>query len=242
MFNQQTINQHIILSNPEYSAQISLNWFDAEYWQQQEKIIGSKKGRATAWFFCHNELTAVLRHYWRGGLVGKVLSDQYVYLSLEKTRVYQEFALMMTLCEMGLNVPKPITAKVTKQGLIYRGDIITQAIEGAQSLLDVLKQRALTADELTKVGNTIAQFHNLGVYHADLNINNILFDNTGAVYIIDFDRGEIKEIKGQWQQANISRLLRSFDKELGRNQVMYWQQSDWQQLNTAYQSSLKPKI
>ena len=121
-------------------------------------------------------------------------------------------------------------------------DIITQAIEGAQSLLDVLKQRALTSDELTKVGNTIAQFHNLGVYHADLNINNILFDNTGAVYIIDFDRGEIKAVKGQWQEANISRLLRSFDKERNRNQVMHWQQSDWQQLNTAYQSSLKPKI
>ena len=242
MFNQQIINQHIILSHPAYSAQISLNWFDAEYWQQQEKIVGSKKGRATAWFFCHNELTAVLRHYWRGGLIGKVLNDQYLYLGLEKTRVYQEFALMMKLCEMGLNVPKPITAKVTQHGLIYRGDIITQAIEGAQSLLDVLKKRALTADELTMIGNTIAQFHNLGVYHADLNINNILFDNTGAVYIIDFDRGEIKPVQEQWQQANISRLLRSFEKEHGRNQVMHWQQSDWQQLNTAYQSSLKPKI
>ena len=239
MFNQQIINQHIILSHPAYSAQISLNWFDAEYWQQQEKIVGSKKGRATAWFFCHNELTAVLRHYWRGGLIGKVLNDQYLYLGLEKTRVYQEFALMMKLCEMGLNVPKPITAKVTQHGLIYRGDIITQAIEGAQSLLDVLKKRALTADELTMIGNTIAQFHNLGVYHADLNINNILFDNTGAVYIIDFDRGEIKPVQEQWQQANISRLLRSFEKELGRNPVMHWQKSDWQQLHATYQSALK---
>ncbi len=239
MFNQQTINQHIILSHPEYSAQISLNWFDAEYWQQQEKIVGSKKGRATAWFFCHNELTAVLRHYWRGGLVGKFLSDQYFYIGLEKTRVFQEFALMMQLCEMGLNVPKPITAKVTKHGLIYRGDIITQAIEGAQSLLDVLKKRALTADELIKIGNTIAQFHSSGVYHADLNINNILFDSTGAVYIIDFDRGEIKPVQEQWQQANISRLLRSFEKELDRNPVMHWQKSDWQQLHATYQSALK---
>ncbi|NMR24507.1 3-deoxy-D-manno-octulosonic acid kinase [Pseudoalteromonas sp. NEC-BIFX-2020_015] len=239
MFNQQTINEHILLSHPEHSAQVSLNWFDNEYWQQQKKIVGTKKGRATAWFFCHDKLTAVLRHYWRGGLVGKVLSDQYLYLGLEKTRVYQEFNLMMKLTELGLNVPKPIAAKVSKCGLIYRGDLITQAITGAQSLLDVLKQRSFTKQEVIKVANTIADFHNHGVYHADLNINNILFDETGEVYIIDFDRGELKTPAKKWQQANMARLARSFNKEQGRNQVMHWQQNDWQHLEYAYQSALR---
>ena len=239
MFNQQTINEHIILSHPEYSAQVSLNWFDKEYWQQQSKIVGAKKGRATAWFFCHHDLTAVLRHYWRGGLVGKVLSDQYLYRGVEKTRVYQEFALMMQLIKLGLNVPMPIAAKICVQGLIYRGDIITQAITGAQSVLDVLKTRPLTRQELEQIAHTIADFHNHGVYHADLNINNILFDETGEVYIIDFDRGELKPPASHWQQANMTRLARSFHKEQGRNQVMHWQPSDWQQLHTAYQSTLK---
>ena len=239
MFNQQTINEHIILSHPEHSAEISLNWFDNEYWQQQGKIVGAKKGRATAWFFCHNGLTAVLRHYWRGGLVGKVLSDQYVFFGLEKTRVYQEFSLMMKLCELGLNVPKPIAAKISQAGLIYRGDIITQAVAGAQSVLDILKQRPFSAQELIKVAHTIADFHNHGVYHADLNINNILFDETGEIYIIDFDRCELKLPASNWQQANMTRLARSFHKEQGRNQVMHWQTTDWQQLYTAYQSTLK---
>ena len=239
MFNQQTINEHIILSHPQYSAQVSLNWFDNEYWQQQDKIVGAKKGRATAWFFCHHDLTAVLRHYWRGGLVGKVLSDQYFFNSVEKTRVYQEFALMMQLIKLGLNVPMPIAAKICVNGLIYRGDIITQAIAGAQSLLDVLKIRPLTELEITKIAEVIAKFHNNGVYHADLNINNILFDETGEVFIIDFDRGELRSPNLSWQQANMARLARSFNKEQGRNKVMYWQQSDWQQLQTAYQSTLK---
>lgn len=239
MFNQQTINEHIILSHPEYSAQVSLNWFDKEYWQQQSKIVGAKKGRATAWFFCHHDLTAVLRHYWRGGLVGKVLSDQYLYRGIEKTRVYKEFALMMQLIKLGLNVPMPIAAKICVSGLIYRGDIITQAIAGAQSLLDVLKVRTLTEQELLKIAEVIAKFHNHGVYHADLNINNVLFDDTGEVFIIDFDRGELKTPHLSWQQANMARFARSFNKEQGRNQVMHWQQSDWQQLHTAYQSALK---
>ena len=239
MFNQQTINEHIILSHPEFSAQISLNWFDNEYWQQQGKIVGTKKGRATAWVFCHHDLTAVLRHYWRGGLVGKVLSDQYLYRGIEKTRVYKEFALMMQLIKLGLNVPTPIAAKICVSGLIYRGDIITQAITGAQSLLDVLKVRPLTEQELLKIAEVIAKFHSHGVYHADLNINNVLFDDTGEVFIIDFDRGELKTPHPSWQQANMARFARSFNKEQGRNQVMHWQQSDWQQLYAAYQSVLK---
>lgn len=238
MFNQHTINQHIILSHPEYSAEINLNWFDADYWQQQDKIVGAKKGRATAWFFSYHGLTAVLRHYWRGGLIGKLLSDQYIFLGLEKTRVYCEFSLMIKLCQLGLNVPKPIAAKITQSGFVYRGDIITQAINGAKSLLDVLITRPLTEQELIKIASTIAQFHNHGVYHADLNINNILFDETGEVYIIDFDRGAIKTPNTRWQNTNMTRLERSFNKELGRNEVMYWQPSNWQQLKNYYQSQI----
>jgi len=238
MFNQHAINQHIILSHPQYSAEISLNWFDADYWQQQDRIVDTKKGRATAWFFNYHELTAVLRHYWRGGLMGKLLTDQYFFFGVKKTRVYKEFALMVKLAELGLNVPKPIAAKITPSGIIYRGDIITQAINGAQSLLDILITRPLTSHELISVANTIAEFHNQGVYHADLNINNILFDDSGNVYIIDFDRGELKTPSKSWQQANMTRLERSFNKELGRNEVMHWQDSEWQQLLNHYQSQV----
>ncbi|MBQ4859000.1 3-deoxy-D-manno-octulosonic acid kinase [Pseudoalteromonas sp. MMG007] len=238
MFKTLTQGKHTILSHPDYFNLIDINWFDANYWQQQNKIVGAKKGRATAWFFKHDNLTAVLRHYWRGGLVGKVLSDQYFYPGLESTRVYKEFSLMIKLIELGLNVPKPIAAKVSQSGLIYRGDIITQAISGAKSLLDILIERPLNSSELENIANTIAQFHKKGVYHADLNINNILFNDKDDVYIIDFDRGEIKQPNAQWQQANIARLARSFLKEQGRNNNFYWQSNDWETLHTLYKQKL----
>jgi len=234
MFKQHVQGKHTLLSHPSYENQVNLNWFNADYWQQQNKIVGAKKGRAMAWFFKNNELTAVLRHYWRGGLVGKLLSDQYLYLGFEQTRVYKEFALMAQLIELGLNVPTPIAAKVTQSGLIYRGDIITEAVTGAKSVLDILVERALTESELTSIATTIALFHRKGVYHADLNINNILFNDTGQIYIIDFDRGEIKTPALQWQQSNMERLKRSFLKEQGRNPVFNWQASDWQALYASY--------
>ena len=238
MFKTLTQGKHTILSHPDYFNLVDISWFDATYWQKQNKIVGAKKGRATAWFFKHDDLTAVLRHYWRGGLVGKVLSDQYLYLGLKNTRVYEEFSLMIELIELGLNVPKPIAAKVTTAGLIYRGDIITEAIKGAKSLLDILIERPLTEGELKRIANTIALFHNKGVYHADLNINNILFNEDGDVYIIDFDRGELKVPNPQWQQSNMARLKRSFLKEQGRNSVFNWQSNDWATLNALYSQKL----
>ena len=234
----QKNNNQYLLSWQLNPSDLSNDWFKPSYWLEQNKIYAQKKGRASVWFFKHNNIKGVLRHYWRGGLAGKVLQDQYLYLGLEKTRVFQEFELLTQLKQKGLNVPEPIAAQVTKNGLIYRGDIITSAIEGAQSLLDILKQRNLTANEITQVAQCIAEFHCEGVYHADLNINNILFDDQSEVFLIDFDRGELRNPNSKWQQSNMSRLNRSFEKEKNRNSDFYWQDKDWMELHKIYKKCM----
>ncbi len=245
MVKLNKINNKTILSGQSSPADISLDWFSADFWRQQNKIYAQKKGRASVWFFKHNNVKGVLRHYWRGGLIGKLLRDQYLYLGLKNSRVYQEFDLLCKLQKLGLNVPTPLAAKIEKKGLIYNADIITQAIEGAQSILDVLKQRPLSSLEIKQVAICIAEFHRRGVYHADLNINNILFsqasgqvdDINNKVYLIDFDRGSLKKPQTGWQQNNINRLKRSFSKESKRNSLFYWQKTDWQLLINTYEQA-----
>ncbi|MEO2267047.1 3-deoxy-D-manno-octulosonic acid kinase [Pseudoalteromonas sp. YIC-656] len=222
-------------SNP---LAINEHWFNPQYWLEQDKVFAQKTGRATAYFFAEKELKAVLRHYWRGGLVGKVLQDQYLFTGMDNTRVYKEFALMCELHQQGLPVVEPIAALVTRSGLIYRGDIITRALEGATSLCERLVAGPLAAQLITHIGETIARFHKAGVYHADLNINNVLFDDQDKVHVIDFDRGELRPPQTQWQQQNMQRLQRSFTKEAGRQPSFHWQQSDWQKLEEAYQRAL----
>lgn len=234
----QKNNNQYLLSWQFNTSDLSNDWFRSEYWHEQGKIYAQKKGRASVWFFNHNNIKGVLRHYWRGGLIGKLLQDQYFYLGLEKTRVFQEFELLTQLKQKGLNVPEPIAAQVTKNGLVYRGDIITSAISGAQSVLDILKKRELTKHEKTQVAQCIATFHQSGVYHADLNINNIIFDDQGEVFLIDFDRGELREPKLNWQKSNISRLQRSFKKEKSRNKHFYWQDKDWMELHKIYKKCI----
>ncbi len=228
--------QRILIGNVRDT--ITDDWFNPDFWQAQGKIYATKTGRASTYFFSHEDLKAVLRHYWRGGLIGKLLRDQYLFTGYANTRVWKEFSLLEEMHKSGLNVPEPIAARISRHGIIYRADIITRAIEGASSLLDILKERALSEVEIDKVANTLAAFHNRGIYHADLNINNILFDGEGKVYLIDFDRGEKRRPQADWQAANMARLARSFNKETGRQPRFHWTQKNWQQLEGAYRSAL----
>ncbi|MFC3034153.1 3-deoxy-D-manno-octulosonic acid kinase [Pseudoalteromonas fenneropenaei] len=212
--------------------------FSAEYWRDKRAIIAEKRGRAAVYFVKSQAGTAVLRHYWRGGLIGKLLKDQYLYFGLKHTRVYREFALLCQLHQLGLAVPKPLAARVSHHGCYYRGDILTAAIAGAHSLNERLQARSLMLPELKAVAATLAQFHRAGVYHADLNINNILFSSDNRVYVIDFDRGELRQPDTRWQQQNMARLARSFNKEAGRQEVLHWSEDNWQQLQKYYQRAL----
>jgi 3-deoxy-D-manno-octulosonic acid kinase len=229
---------HTLLTAANNPLNITKDWFKPSYWQCKDAIIAEKKGRSTTWFFDYSYGVGVLRHYWRGGMIGKIISDQYLYTGFKNTRVYKEYLLLTELERRGLNGPKPLAANIAKHGLYYRGDLISQAIPNAESLLEILKTRTLTGDEITTIGQTIADFHKQGVFHGDLNINNIMLDNSGKAYLIDFDRGHLVAPLNASLNANIQRLNRSFIKEKGRQPDFFWDSKQWQQLLNAYQSKM----
>lgn len=238
MLNIIHCGHHTLLTAVNNPLNITQDWFSPNYWQRKGAIIAEKKGRSTTWFFDYSNGIGVLRHYWRGGLIGKLLSDQYLYTGLKNTRTYKEYQLLIALQQKGLRAPSPLAAKITVSAAIYRGDLITQAIPKAKSLLDILKERPLSVDEISGIGHTIAGFHQQGVFHADLNINNIMLDNSGKAYLIDFDRGRIVAPLDSCLKGNIKRLNRSFIKEKGRNNCFFWGSKQWQQLLDAYHSKL----
>ncbi|RXF05882.1 3-deoxy-D-manno-octulosonic acid kinase [Pseudoalteromonas sp. PS5] len=230
---------YYFLLTPTHSAlTVSAEMFEPEYWQKNNAIVGSKQGRATAWFVKLHDKVVVLKHYYRGGLIGKLLSDQYLFFGLKGTRVYQEFELLEHLKQQDLPVPAPIAARVSARFGVYRGDIITEAVEDAISVCEILQSRALQNIELEKIGQTIAKFHQAGAYHDDLNINNILFSGDGEVFLIDFDKGKILAPATPWQQANIERLQRSFKKEAGKWPTFHFDDNQWQALLQAYRTSV----
>lgn len=201
---------------------------DPDYWQQQNKVIGSAQGRGTTWFVALDKMDAALRHYRRGGLFGKIVKDHYIFTGWEKTRSYQEFQLLNTLIEAGVSVPKPIAARTIKRTFCYQADLLSQKIPNARDLVSILQEQSLSQEIYQKIGNEIRKMHATQVNHTDLNIHNILIDDNDKVWIIDFDK--CYQQKGNdWKQSNWDRLQRSFHKEVNKRQIK-WSESEWNYL------------
>jgi 3-deoxy-D-manno-octulosonic acid kinase len=155
---QKTVKSQIILFDAEHFYAPMPDIFTSQYWHIKHAITGEAKGRGTTYFFQHNNNEYVLRHYRRGGLIGKVMNDQYLYTGLEQSRAWQEFKLMQHMQTLGLTAPKPSAAMVTKHGLCYQADIISARIPNAQDLHHVLQESSLTADVWQKIGQTLPNF------------------------------------------------------------------------------------
>lgn len=207
--------------------------FDIVFWQQKDAVLGSATGRGTTWFVQTDTVSAALRHYRRGGLFGKLVKDSYLFTGWERTRAAEEFNLLHYLREAGIAVPRPLAARAVREGLTYQADILVEKIEGARDLVGILTEETLTPAQYRAVGSLVRQLHDAGVCHTDLNIHNILLDNEGQFWLIDFDKCGRRD-GDSWKATNLSRLQRSFNKEVGRFQIR-WQPADWDALMQGYQ-------
>ncbi|WP_434357290.1 3-deoxy-D-manno-octulosonic acid kinase [Parasalinivibrio latis] len=230
-----TLNDTHIWYDPALLSESPEACFSADYWQQQGKISGSAKGRGTTWFIRGKELEMALRHYRRGGLFGKLVSDSYLFTGWESTRSYQEYVLLKWLAEQGVNVPRPVAARAVKAGLAYKADILVEKVPMAKDLVHLLEEESLPEEMYRQIGVMIAQMHQAGVNHTDLNIHNILVDADQKVWIIDFDKCA-RQSGDSWHQDNLSRLKRSFYKEQERRSI-HWQEGEWSALLQGYEEA-----
>ncbi len=218
-------NKQMVWYDEELLAEEPTQVFEPEYWQQQDKVIGSAQGRGTTWFVQTENLSAALRHYRRGGLFGKLVEDSYLFSNWEQTRSYQEFTLLNTLITAGVNVPRPIAARAVKHGFTYKADLLSEKISNARDLVSILVEQPLPAEMYQKIGQEIKKMHDAQVNHTDLNIHNILIDDQGKVWIIDFDKC-FQQQGADWKQNNLDRLKRSFEKEVIKRQI-HWSEEQW---------------
>lgn len=245
MFMMKTENPDkntTIWFDPDVLAECPSSFFEPEYWQQQNKVKGSATGRSTAFFVDAGAHGLLLRHYYRGGLVGKFNKDRFKREAIPQSRAMAEFSLLLKLRELKLPVPRPVAARHVKASLWgYRADILVEVIPNAQDTFKVLQQQQLNEQEWLHIGKTIRQLHDTGVYHSDLNCHNIMLDADGAIWIVDFDKCGFKQA-GEWREANLQRLLRSLNKELNKakeaNRDFHFDEArDWPLLERGYRAN-----
>lgn len=211
--------------------------FSCKTLETRNLVVGQSDGRGQTCFYRHENQVFALRHYQRGGLIAKLFHDSYFGLVLKQTRAWKEWYLLKQMRELSLPVPQPVAARVLKQGLFYRADLITVYIAGSATLASLLESTPLTDELWQSIGRCIANFHNNSIYHSDLNAKNIMLDEMNKVYLIDFDQCRIRP-GGKWQNSNLERLRRSLDKFKIKNNGFNFSESDWQQLQQGYNAAI----
>jgi len=185
--------------------------FEPQFWAARGELVSVTAGRGAAWFLESGAEPWVLRHYRRGGYMAQFGQDRYLWAGEARVRAFAEYRLLAGLVRRGLPVPKPIAARYRRAGMIYRCDLIMQRIADAKPLSSMLAVAALSDASWRAIGATIARLHQGCVDHADLNAHNILLDSHGAISVIDFDRGRVRD-PGAWTLRNLGRLRRSLAK------------------------------
>lgn len=221
----------------------SVEHFNPSFWSARDAVTGSAGGRRLAYFIedttelaRKKPLQMVLRHYYRGGLVAKINEDLFVGRNLLKSRAMQEFSLLDYMHQSGLPVPRPYAALFSKYGLFYRSDILIERLPCDSDLYTAIQKQPLKALQWKQLGQVLARFHRAGIYHSDLNCHNILIreqDDHTDFWVIDFDKCEQRS-QGEWQDQNLERLLRSFNKEKQRHTCFHFSIQEWCALMDGY--------
>ncbi len=171
----------------------------------------------------------VVREYWHGGMIGKVFVD----LFWGGMRPVRELSVCEAAQRGGIKTTEIIAiAKNRILGPLYKFRLVTKEITGSIDLIELLlhsgenrlfKQKRQIINKLAKAVNDM---HNVGIYHADLHLKNILVqpdaDGCAHVYVIDLDKSkQYEEISFGQRVKNIMRLDRSVVKMRRKNREVF---------------------
>ena len=230
----------VMLYEPLAADNFSALWFEPTFWAARGAIRGAGHGRGNTWFIDEGGRSFALRHYRRGGLIARLSEDRFIYTGELASRPLREFLLNFHLHALDLPVPAPIGARLRREGYLYRGDLITTLIPGARTLAEHLSLGLVPVNDWLEIGRTIARFHLKGVFHADLNAHNLLLDGSRRVWLIDFDRGDLRE-PGLWCDANLARLRRSILKVCDALPAGRFNETLWTALLAGYRAVRPPR-
>ena len=219
-------NENIIIYADDLIKDINRDFFEANQWLENKSDDVNVFGRGEAIFFSHQNLKCVLKHYYRGGILGRYIRDRYLWTGIDGSRSIREFRRLEELSAMGLPVPKPIGARVKKSGATYTADLITIEIENSKTLSELIIDDDADNNVWKAIGKCLHLFNNKEIYHPDLNTNNILIDDELNVYLIDFDTSSRLHQKISSKRSTLDRFHRSLKKTF-KNSNKKFLESDW---------------
>jgi 3-deoxy-D-manno-octulosonic acid kinase len=134
-------------------------------------------------------------------------------------RPFRELVVTEELRRRGVPAVEVLAAcAIQRLGAFYRGCLVTRELADSEDLWSALQSglvgRLGWERTLGAVAASIRAMHREGIYHADLNLKNILVrpeEKTVKSYLIDFDKAKLflGELPAELVKRNLDRLHRS---------------------------------
>ncbi len=184
---------------------------------RQTGVMHTGRGRMPVIELVHGADERVLvRKYRRGGLLRFLLPDIFI----SSQRSFNELAVTLAAGQAGIPVAEIVAAvRLRTTGLLYRHYLVSRELRACCDLPAWLQ--AGPADDDVRVtvrvlADLILRMHDSGLYHADLNLKNILVsrDDSRSLCIIDWDKSRQAQgpLVQDARQRNVVRLCRSAEK------------------------------
>jgi len=175
-------------------------------------------GRGTVELLAAGDTRCVVRQYRHGGLLGSIRGDGGISFD----RAMQELRVAIAACQGDVPTPRPIgiihdLAGAHKPGLFWLSELLGDTRDLARAILDGGLDRRERVAIAQATARAVAQMHNAGIVHADLQLKNILVrlggESRSQAYLIDWDRAEYRDrVTPQEAERNLLRLNRSLVK------------------------------
>jgi len=158
-----------------------------------------------------------IKKYLRGGLIRYI--NRQTHVKWGPSRPQSEFTMLNRVRKLGVNTPEPVVY-ITKGKRFYQGWLVTRKLENTESLAELCKTGRSKAE--TATGELVHQVSLLidnRILHTDLHPGNVLVDQNGTAYIVDFDKART--------DIHNRDKLRYHYKERWRRAIMKYGLPDW---------------
>jgi 3-deoxy-D-manno-octulosonic acid kinase len=152
----------------------------------------------------------VVRTLMHGGLFRHITGKRF----LSPNRTIRELKVSAYLAAHGIRTPEILAVRLIRTGLFYSIDVVSHFIPDSMDLLVHLEEGHTDSLELIKKsGSLIRSIHDLGVYHADLHVKNLLLANSGNLWVLDLDKAyQFALLPEFMKRMNLKRFMRSIKK------------------------------
>jgi 3-deoxy-D-manno-octulosonic acid kinase len=153
----------------------------------------------------------VIKHYKRGGLIGRLVRRNYIRLGKSRSRL--EFELLRKARKLGINVPEPLVC-ASRGWLIYRAWLVTVEIESALPLARLSSEDEKRARRVMPAAiEQISRLIENRIIHVDLHPGNVLVDGRDRIFLLDFDKGKFhRGDKNKLRDRYLKRWQRAVSK------------------------------